>query len=87
MALRIRVLGVHRARSEGPVPAWAYHAEAYDDRDTHKRPAWECRHDHDNPLLAQSCGLEWLRDEGQESAGLESREHTSADRGETASHR
>jgi hypothetical protein len=66
MALRIRVLGVHRDRRDGPVPAWAYYAKAYDERDAHKHPVWACGHEHDNPLRAQSCGLDWLRADVQD---------------------
>lgn len=86
MALRIRVLGVHRGRLDGPIPAWAYYAEAYDERDTHKPPVWACGHEHENLLRAQSCGLDWLRGDVEEPGRLDTGQDPYSERGDAASH-
>lgn len=66
LGFKIRVLGTHTPLRGSPVPRWAYRAEAVDETDAQKAPAWSCTHMHETPHLAQSCGLAWLAMERSE---------------------
>ena len=58
---RVKVLAVRLGSDRAPVGRIAYTAQVYVD-DYATDPLWLCSHDHNTPVEAQTCGVQYLTD-------------------------